>query len=268
MQQYSPYIKVMLDATRKASRGLARDFGEVENLQVSKKGPKDFVSSADMKAEKTIIYELQKARPEYSILSEEAGAMKGTDADHCWITDPLDGTMNFLHGVSLFCTTIALQKTINGKKEIIAAVVESPITKEIFWAEKGKGAWLETGEVSAGIRLRVGARTRLPESLLGVGSVQKDVPAIGALVGQVQGVRCLGSTVLGLAYVAAGRLDGFVHSSCYPWDMAAGILLVREAGGYVSDIKGKDAMFETQTIVATNADLQPLILREMKKLAA
>jgi myo-inositol-1(or 4)-monophosphatase len=264
MEQYSPIINVMMMAIRKSSRGLVRDFGEVENLQVSRKGPKDFVSEADMRAEKTLIKELQKARPEYAILSEESGLIAGTDAEYRWIIDPLDGTTNFLHGLAYFCTTVALErKHPNGKREIIAAVTEAPILKETFWAEKGNGAWLESGEVNGASRLRVGARTRLVDSLLGVGSLNTDMKNIANLTVEVAATRCLGSTALALAYMAAGRLDCFIQNGCYPWDIAAGVLFVSEAGGYCSDLRGQNKMFETKTIIAANSDLSPLLLKKV-----
>ena len=266
MERYSPVIKVMLDSVRKSSRGLVRDFGEIENLQVSRKGPKDFVSSADLRAEKIIIRELQKARPGYSILSEETGLIKGDDKEYRWIIDPLDGTMNFLHGFSFFCSTIALEKTLpNGKTEIIAAVTEAPILRETFWAEKGAGAWLETAEIINSTRLRVGARTKMSDSLLIIGSYSNDIKAGSQLTTSVAAMRCVGSTALALAYTAAGRFDSFVHEGCCPWDIAAGILLMKEATGHVSDSKGKQKMFENKSIVATNCDLHPLVLKKMSK---
>jgi myo-inositol-1(or 4)-monophosphatase len=263
-EQYSPNIRVMLDAVRKASRGLIRDFGELENLQVSKKGPKDFVSSADLRAEETLIRELKKARPDYSILSEESGYIKGETEEYCWIIDPLDGTTNFLHSYSFFCTTIALQKTqYNGKKEIIAAVTAAPILKEIFWAEKGFGVWLESSEQTGSFKLRVSARDKINESLLAIGSYIRD--SHDELTASVAATRCTGSTALALAYTAAGRFDSFIQNDCYAWDMAAGILFINEAKGAVSDFGGKQDMFASSSIIASNADLHPLILKKIAK---
>jgi myo-inositol-1(or 4)-monophosphatase len=264
MKQYSPIINVMLGAVRKSSRGLARDFGEVENLQVSRKGPKDFVSAADIKAESVIIRELQKAHPDYSILSEESGLIEGSNPEYRFIIDPLDGTTNFLHGFAFFCTTIALEKKYpNGKREIIAAVTESPMLKETFWAEKGKGAWLESADLSGSVRLRVGARTKISESLFCIGSLAGDLKYTNAIASDAVATRCLGSTALVLAYVAAGRIDCFVNTGSYPWDFAAGILLISEAGGTVTDFSGQNKIFETKSIVASNGDLNPLLLKKI-----
>jgi myo-inositol-1(or 4)-monophosphatase len=257
-------MNVMLGAVRKASRGLARDFGEVENLQVSRKGPKDFVSAADFKAEKTLIKELQKAHPDYPILTEESGLIEGENKEYRWIIDPLDGTNNFLHGFSFFCTTIALEKKYpNGKREIIAAVTDSPILKETFWAEKGQGAWLESGDISGSQRLRVGARNKISDSLLAIGSFAADAKRASAIANEAVATRCLGSTALALAYVAAGRIDCFVQEGAYPWDIAAGVLLMSEAGGYVSDLQGGKKMFESKTIIASNSDLNSLIVKKI-----
>ncbi len=266
METYSPVIRVIMDAIRKSSRGLVRDFGEVENLQVSRKGAKDFVTSADLRAESAIIKELQKARPSYSILSEEAGYIKGDDKEYCWIIDPLDGTNNFMHGFGFFCTTVALEKTLaNGKKEIVAAVTEAPILRETFWAEKGRGAWMETAEKSGATRLKVSARTKLSDSLLAIGSFNSDVQGDGSILGEFVANRCNGSTALGLAYTAAGKFDCFIHNGAKPWDIAAGVLLVLEAKGAVSDIKGGQKMFETNGVIAANSDIHSLFLKKMSK---
>jgi myo-inositol-1(or 4)-monophosphatase len=266
MKQYSPIINVMLMAARKSSRGLVRDFGEIENLQVSRKGPKDFVSEADFRAEKILIRELQKAHPDYAILSEESGLIEGSNPEYRWIIDPLDGTTNFLHGFAYFCTTIALERKLaNGKREIIAAVTESPILKETFWAEKGQGSWLESAELGGAMRLRVGARSRISDALFGVGSLSTDIKYAGGIASEVAATRCMGSTALALAYVAAGRLDCFVHNGSFPWDIAAGVLLINEAGGSVSDLQGQNKMFETKSIMASNSDLNPLLLKKISE---
>lgn len=262
---YSPLITVMMKAARNASRKLVRDFGEVENLQVSRKGPKDFVTAADLKAEEGIIYELKKARPTYSILSEESGYTEGSEPEYCWIIDPLDGTTNFMHGVSVFCTTIALQKTLpNGKKEIIAALTESPITKELFWAEKGCGAWYESADRAGVFKLKVGGRKNIADALLGVSSFSKEIDYTSNLIEKVCATRCIGSTALSLAYVAAGRFDGFVKRIVNPWDMAAGLLLVKEAGGTVTDWHGRDDMLKDKSIIVANEDLHSVILKACK----
>ena len=239
----------MVQAAFKAGKSLGRDFGEVQNLQVSLKGPGDYVSQADRKAEKLIRDELMKARPTYGFLGEESEEIIGTDGAHRWIVDPLDGTTNFLHGIPLFAVSIALER--NG--EIVAAVVLNPATDELFTAERGGGAFLNDR------RLRVAARKNLSDAVVGCG-----VPHLGRgnhgkflielrhAMGEVAGVRRMGAVALDLAYVAAGRFDGFWERDLMPWDTAAGVLLIREAGGYASDLEGGNAMFDTGTIVAGN----------------
>ncbi|MGD9477387.1 UNVERIFIED_ORG: inositol monophosphatase [Roseateles sp. XES5] len=245
----SALLNVMVQAAFKAGKSLSRDFGEVQNLQVSLKGPGDYVSQADRKAEKLIREELLKARPTYSFLGEESEEIIGTDGAHRWIVDPLDGTTNFLHGIPCFAISIALER--NG--EIVAAVVLNPATDELFTAERGGGAFLNDR------RLRVAARKNLSDAVIGCG-----VPHLGRgnhgkflielrhVMGEVAGMRRLGAAALDLAYVAAGRFDGFWERDLSAWDMAAGILLIREAGGYVSDLDGGTAMFDTGAIVGGN----------------
>jgi myo-inositol-1(or 4)-monophosphatase len=248
----------MIDAARKAARGLARDFGEVTELQVSKKGAADFVSAADLKAEQTVFELLSKARPGYGFLMEERGAVEGTDKSHTWIVDPLDGTTNFLHAIPHFAVNIALEREGAG---VVAAVTYNPITNEMFWAEKGKGAYVSDK------RLRVAARTRLDEALVGTG-----IPFMGhgqhgqflkelhQITQRVAGVRRYGSAALDLAWVAAGRLDAFWERDLKPWDIAAGLLLVTEAGGKVTDLQGEDTMLTSGAVVAGNLDIHPLVL--------
>ena len=245
----SALLNVMVQAAFKAGKSLGRDFGEVQNLQVSLKGPGDYVSQADRKAEKLIREELMKARPTYGFLGEESEEIIGTDGAHRWIVDPLDGTTNFLHGIPLFAVSIALER--NG--EIVAAVVLNPATDELFTAERGGGAFLNDR------RLRVAARKNLSDAVVGCG-----VPHLGRgnhgkflielrhAMGEVAGVRRMGAVALDLAYVAAGRFDGFWERDLMPWDTAAGILLIREAGGYASDLEGGNAVFDTGTVVAGN----------------
>ena len=242
-------LKVMSDAARKAARGLNRDFGELSELQVSRKAPADFVSAADMKAEQTLFEALEKARPGYSFLGEERGLVEGTDKTHTWIVDPLDGTTNFLHAIPHFAINIALQR----EGVIVAAVTYNPITNELFWAEKGKGCYVNDK------RLRVAGRKHLDESVfgtgipfLGHGQHAKFLKELHQISQRVAGVRRFGAASLDLAYVAAGRFDGFWERDLSEWDMAAGILLIREAGGYVSDLDGGTAMFDTGTIVGGN----------------
>ena len=245
----SALLNVMVQAAFKAGKSLARDFGEVQNLQVSLKGPGDYVSQADRKAEKLIREDLMKARPTYGFLGEESDEIVGTDGAHRWIVDPLDGTTNFLHGIPTFAISIALER--NG--EIVAAVVLNPATDELFTAERGGGTFLNDR------RLRVAARKNLSDAVIGCG-----VPHLGRgnhgkflvelrhVMGEVAGMRRLGSASLDLAYVAAGRFDGFWERDLAPWDLAAGILLIREAGGYATDLTGGSAMLDTGTVIAGN----------------
>lgn len=233
MTQASANVNLMIKAARKAARGLLRDFGEVENLQVSAKGPGDFVSRADLKAEAAIREELTEARPNYGWLAEESAEVKGGDPTRRWIVDPLDGTMNFLHGQPHWAVSIALEH----KGEVVAAVTYDPIKDEMFVAERGAGAWLNDR------RMRVSGRRELGEMFFGTGIPslgRNGLPAslrdLAALAPRVAGVRTLGASTLDLAYVAAGRLDGFWHRGLMPWDLAAGDLLVREAGGFVAPL--------------------------------
>jgi len=256
----SPILNVMTRAADKAARGLKRDFGEVEQLQVSQKGPADFVSNADLKAEKVLREELSKARPAFGFLLEEGGTVKGTDPEHRWIIDPLDGTTNFLHGLPHFAISIGLEKA----GEIIAGVVYDPIKDEMFCAEKGGGAFLNDR------RIRVSARKNLHESLIGTGipfrgrgDGDRFNRQLSAMMAETAGVRRWGAAALDLAYVAAGRFDGFWEEGLSPWDIAAGLLLVKEAGGYVSDLRGGQGMLDSGTILASNnllhAPLQALL---------
>ncbi|HYM73004.1 MAG TPA: inositol monophosphatase family protein [Stellaceae bacterium] len=248
----SPVINVMAAAALKAARGLIRDFGEVEQLQVSIKGPGDFVSAADLKAEKTLKAELGRARPGYGMLFEEGGATVGSDKRHRWIVDPLDGPTNFLHGIPHFAISIGLERD----GEIVAGIVYEPTRDELFWAEKGVGAFLNDR------RLRVSARRQLAEAVIGTGMPFRDrgdqptyLAGLAAVMAATSGVRRMGAAALDLAYVAAGRLDGFWEYALSPWDIAAGMLLIREAGGYVSDLSGGHRMMETGDILAANDHL-------------
>jgi myo-inositol-1(or 4)-monophosphatase len=252
----------MIDAARKAARGLARDFGEVTELQVSKKGAADFVSAADLKAEQTLFELLSKGRPGYGFLMEERGVVEGTDKSHTWIVDPLDGTTNFLHAIPHFAVNIALEREGAG---VVAAVTFNPITNEMFWAEEGKGAYVSDK------RLRVAARTRLDESLIGCGipflghgQHGKFLKELHQVSQRVAGVRRNGSAALDLAWVAAGRLDGFWERDLKPWDIAAGLLLVTEAGGRVTDAEGGEEMLTKGSICAGNLDIHPLLLERLR----
>ena len=257
MVSHSGLITVMQRAARKAAPRLRRDFGEVEHLQVSRKGPGDFVSMADKRAEQTIVEELRNARPDWGLLVEEAGEIAGNPDKPRWIVDPLDGTTNFLHGLPHFAISIAVEeKKPGGGTEITQGLVYQPLTDESFWAEKGRGAWLQDA------RLRVSARRDLGEALIGTG-----IPHCGrgdsegwgriyAAVGpQVSGVRRFGAASLDLAWVAAGRMDGFWEDDLDVWDTAAGVLLVREAGGFVSDYRGSDQMFKRGEYIAGNGEI-------------
>ncbi len=264
----SPVLNVMANAALKAARGLVRDFGEVEQLQVSIKGPGDFVSTADLRAERTLRNELKRARPGYALLFEEGGAEEGNDPHHRWIVDPLDGTTNFLHGIPHFAISIALERD----GEIIAGLIYEPTRDEMFWAEKGVGAYLNDR------RLRVSARRQLSEAVIGTGvpfEGRGDHPSYIATLARVMaataGVRRLGAAALDLAYVAAGRYDGFWEFSLCSWDIAAGLLLVREAGGFVSDFRGGQTMMKSGDVLAANDRLHlPLavLIKEALRAAA
>ena len=251
----SALFHVMSGAALKASRGLQRDFGEVEQLQVSVKGPGDFVSTADLKAEKTIRAELERARPGYGFLMEESGASRGGDGHHRWIVDPLDGTTNFLHGIPHFAISIGLERD----GEIIAGLVYQPIADQMYWAEKGAGAYLNDR------RLRVSARRQLGDALIGTGIPFREhgdhrryLAGLAAVIGVTAGVRRMGVASLDLAYVAAGRFDGFWELGLKPWDIAAGMVLIREAGGSIGALSEGEAL-ESGDIVVANAHLyEPL----------
>ncbi len=250
----SPIITVMTQAAFKAAPGLVRDFGEVENLQVSEKGPSDFVTAGDLRAEKVLHAELKRVRPTYGLLLEEGGAFEGSDKSRRWIVDPLDGTLNFLHGIPHFAISIALEHD----GEIVAGVIYDPLKDELFHAEKGGGAYLNNR------RMRVSSRSRLSHAVVATGipwhgrSKSEHTEYLGqlaAMMNDCAGVRRLGAAALDLAYVAAGRYEGFWEPSLSPWDIAAGILLVREAGGLVSEIDGGDAVLASGNVLATNQRL-------------
>jgi myo-inositol-1(or 4)-monophosphatase len=257
MVSHSGLITVMQRAARKAAPRLRRDFGEVEQLQVSQKGPGDFVSMADKRAEQTIVEELRNARPDWGMLLEEGGVVEGDPAKPRWIVDPLDGTTNFLHGVPHFSISIAVEdKKPDGTAEISHGLVHQPLTDESFWAEKGRGAWLQAA------RLRVSSRRNLDEAMIGTGiphfgrgNVAQWSRIFGAIAPEVAGIRRFGSAALDFAWVAAGRMDGFWEDDLDTWDSAAGILLVKEAGGYVTDYRGQNRMFERREYLAANSDL-------------
>ena len=254
----SPHLTVMANAAQKASKRLLRDFSEVEQLQVSIKGPSDFVSAADLRAEQTLKEELTKARPGYSFLMEESGASGSDNWTWRWIVDPLDGTTNFLHGMPHWCISIGLERRLqDGTTEMSAGVIYAPAVDEMFWAEKGTGAFMNER------RLRVSARREMSEAVFATGipfgavapsKRQAFSRTLSALMPQVAGIRRFGAAALDLAWVAHGRFDGYWELGIKPWDVAAGLLLVREAGGYSTDVGDGDSL-ETGNIVAGNPHL-------------
>jgi len=257
----SPALNVMVAAARKAGRPLIRDFNELENLQISMKGPADFVTSADKRTEKILIDELTKARPGYGFLGEERGVLKGADATHRFIIDPIDGTTNFMHGIPHFAISIALER----EGQLVAGLVYNPVTDDMFTAEKGHGAYLNNK------RLRVAARKELAPSVIATGLpfLGKDGHARAAaemaeVMNVTAGIRRFGAASLDLAWVAAGRFDGFWEHSLQAWDIAAGIVLVREAGGMVTDLRGGAEMLAQGTVLAANENLHPQLLKLFK----
>jgi myo-inositol-1(or 4)-monophosphatase len=261
MPYLSPALNVMTAAARKAGRKLIRDFGEVENLQVSMKGPADFVSVADQRTESILVGELQRARAGYPILSEEVGLIDGPDKSHRFIIDPLDGTTNFLHGIPHFAISVALER----EGQLVSAVVYNPVSDDMFTAEKGSGAFLNDR------RLRVAARKDLKLALAATGipfmgrgdhaGFQKE---LGAVMAATPGVRRFGAASLDLCWLAAGRYDAFWERGLAAWDIAAGILTVREAGGVVTDLSGGQTMLETGDILASNEALHPQYLKLLR----
>jgi myo-inositol-1(or 4)-monophosphatase len=261
---HSALLNVMIKAARHAARALKRDFGEVEHLQVSLKGPANFVTSADRRAEQTLREELAKARPGYGFLGEEGGRTEGTDKTHTWIVDPLDGTTNFLHSIPHFAISIGLQRD----DTIVAGLVYNPVTDEMFTAERGKGAFLNDK------RLRVAARQTLADAMIscaiphrGRGDLALGNRELAAIQPNVAGLRRFGAAALDFAWVAAGRTDGYWERNLSPWDMAAGLLLVREAGGFVTDMDGGDAMMTKGHVVAGNEAMHRDLLAILKQVA-
>ncbi|MBU3079132.1 inositol monophosphatase family protein [Sphingomonas quercus] len=257
MVAHSGLITVMQKAARKAAPRLRRDFNEVDALQVSRKGPADFVSMADKRAEQTIFEELKHARPDWGFVMEEGGVVEGDPTKPRWIVDPLDGTSNFLHGVPHFAISIAVEEPrAGGRGEVTQGLIYQPLTDETFWAEKGRGAWLQDR------RLRVSARRDLTESMIATG-----IPHLGrgdpeqwqrifrAISPEVSAIRRFGAATLDFAWVAAGRFDGFWEQDLDIWDVAAGMLLVREAGGYVTDFRGGDKAIDRREFLAANDQL-------------
>ena len=257
----TPHTNVILRAAEKAAKSLVRDFGEVEQLQVSRKGPGDFVSAADHRAEEIIFEELRKARPDYDFLMEERGGVKtgASESEYRWIVDPLDGTTNFLHGIPHWCISIALEY----KKEIVSGVIFDPIKDEVFRAEKGLGAFMRNK------RLRVSGRTVLPESVIATGTptLTRGDHALALherriVMTNVAALREMGSAALCLAYVAAGRHDAYWEYGLKAWDMAAGAIIIRESGGFMTTVSGEGDPIHSQSVLAANSNLHS----ELKKL--
>ena len=248
----SAIIHVMATAAQNAGRSLIRSFSEIEKLQVSLKGPADYVSEADHRAEKILFEDLQKARPNYGFLMEEGGTVEGSDNSNRWIIDPLDGTLNFLHGIPHFSVSIALERD----RDIFAGVIYEPVTDQMFWAEKGEGAFLNDR------RIRVSNRKNMQESVFATGipwagreGHKKYLRELENVMAGSSGVRRFGSAALDMAYVAAGRYEGFWEKGIKAWDIAAGIVLVREAGGKVTDYSGQQEMLDKGEVIAANLDI-------------
>ncbi len=260
----SALLTLMTTAARKAGRSLARDFGAVENLQVSVKGPGDFVSTADHKAEDIIFTELSKARPDYCFQMEERGVIEGADKSHRWIVDPLDGTTNFLHGIPLFCISIGLERD----GEMVAGVIYNPIMDELFSAEKGRGAYLNDQR-----RLQVAARKDLSNAVITTGiphrgrsGHERFLRETAAVMKQCSGIRRTGSAALDMAWLAAGRFDGYWKHGLSPWDLAAGLVLIREASGCVSDMDGGMNIIQSGSIIAGNPHVHNMLAGTLKSI--
>jgi myo-inositol-1(or 4)-monophosphatase len=261
MKLSSANINVMMKACDKASKILIRDFGEIENLQVSLKGPGDFVTNSDKKVEKILIQELSKARPDYDILSEESGEIKNKNKDCRWIIDPIDGTSNYLHGMPYFAISLALEK----ENEIICGIIFDPIKNEIFVAEKGNGSYLNNQ------RIRVSSRKKLKESLILTGGPRfkskdkelefNDYTKVAKKV--FTAPRKLGCASLNMAYVASGRCDGYLERGLNYWDIAAGIIIVKEAGGYVTDFLGENNYISKKMLLVTNSKIDKELIKTL-----
>ncbi|MDD3182133.1 MAG: inositol monophosphatase family protein [Alphaproteobacteria bacterium] len=257
-------VNVMAKAAEKAGKGLRRDFGEVEHLQISRKGPADFVSTADLKAQKILREELGKARPNFGFLMEENdGAIDKPGASERWIVDPLDGTTNFLHGVPHWCISIAVER----EGEIISGLIYNPVTDEMFWAEKGVGAYCSSS------RLRVSVRSDLSECLVATGLMFRGnrrnpvdiLKELAAVMPHLAGIRRAGSAALDMAYVAAGRFDGYWACGLGTWDVAAGSIIVREAGGFVSPMVAGQDPVQKASVIATNAAIHERLVKMLRE---
>ena len=260
----SALLNVMVSAATKAGRQLTKDFNEVENLQVSRKGPADFVSKADLRAEQIVFDELRKARPTYAFLMEEGGEVAGTDGQHRWIVDPLDGTTNFLHSIPLFAVAIALERA----NEIVASVIYNPILDELYTAEKGGGAWLQDRK-----RLRVAGRRHLADAVVctgiktqGTGNDTLQLRQLASINPAVAGIRRSGSISMDMAWLASGRYDAIWEAGLAPWDVAPGLLMVKEAGGMVTDYAGTSGSVWNGQVVAGNDAMHAALFKELKSI--
>ncbi len=263
----SPLMSVMINAARKAGRSLTRDFGEVEQLQVSVKGPANFVSAADHRAEEIIFQELSRARPGYGFVMEERGHVDGADKTHRWIVDPLDGTTNFLHSNPIFAISIGLER----EGQVIAGLIYNPVLDEMFMAEKGRGAFV-ADRSGRDRRLRVAARKNLDDCLIATGIPHRGRPnherflkQTAGLMKEVAGLRRTGSAATDLAWVAAGRFDAYYEHNLGSWDIAAGAVMVREAGGFVSDVDGEQEFLEKGSVVAGNQTVHRHLLESLQR---
>lgn len=261
MAYNSATLNVMTAAARKAGRPLVRDFGELENLQISMKGPADFVTSADTRTERILIEELSKARPGYGFLGEEGGAVMGADKSHRFIIDPIDGTVNFMHGIPHFAISIGLER----EGQLVAGVIYNPVTDDLYYAEKGHGAFHNNK------RLRVAARKELSNCIIATGLPMmgreghaKALKETAAVMATTAGIRRFGAASLDMVFVAEGRFDGFWELGLKAWDIAAGIVVVREAGGMVTDMEGGQEMFGQTSVLCANEYLQPQLLKLLK----
>jgi len=258
----SAILNVMVQAAFKAGKSLTKDFGEVESLQVSRKGPADFVSKADLRAEQIAYSELLKARPTYAFLMEEGGEVAGTDGQHRWLIDPLDGTTNFLHSIPLFAVAIALERA----NEIVASVIYNPILDELYTCEKGGGTWLNDRK-----RLRVAGRKHLADAVVATGIKTQGTANDALQLRQlahinpaVAGIRRSGSISMDMAWLASGRYDAVWEAGLSPWDVAPGLLMVKEAGGFVSDYAGTNGSVWNGQVVAGNESLHSALLKEIR----
>jgi myo-inositol-1(or 4)-monophosphatase len=261
MAYSSPILNVMTTVARKAGRPLIRDFNELENLQISMKGPADFVTSADIRTERTLIEELSKARPGYGFLGEEGGTIEGKDKSHRFIIDPIDGTTNFMHGIPHFAISIGLERD----GQLVAGVIYNPVIDDMYYVEKGHGAYLNNK------RLRVASRKELGSSVLATGfpfkgreGHERSLDELKLTMAETAGIRRFGTASLDLAFVAGGRFDAFWERGIQAWDMAAGILLVREAGGMVTDLDGGQDMLTKGSVIVANEVLHPQLLKLLK----